>query len=95
MDYVSTRGAAPTLGFAEALLAGLARDGGLYVPLSVPHLPPDAIRALRGVPYSEAAARLMAPFVGKDFDHAEMNTLSAAAYAGFRHAAIAPLDSGR
>ncbi|MGB7972846.1 MAG: threonine synthase [Roseiarcus sp.] len=91
MDYVSTRGAAPTLGFAEALLAGLARDGGLYVPLSVPHLPPDAIRALRGVPYSEAAARLMAPFVGKDFDHAEMNTLSAAAYAGFRHAAIAPL----
>ena len=48
MDYVSTRGAAPTLGFADALLAGLARDGGLYVPLSVPHLPPDAIRALRG-----------------------------------------------
>ena len=91
MDYVSTRGAAPTLGFADALLAGLARDGGLYVPLSVPHLPPDAIRALRGVPYPEAAARLMAPFVGKDFDHAEMNALSEAAYAGFRHAAIAPL----
>ena len=72
MQYVSTRGAAPTLGFADALLAGLARDGGLYVPLSVPHLPPDAIRALRGVPYPEAAARIMAPFVEKDFGSDEM-----------------------
>ena len=91
MDYVSTRGAAPTLGFADALLAGLARDGGLYVPVSVPHLPPDAIRALRGVPYPEAAARIIAPFVGEDFSPDEMRSLSEAAYAGFRHAAIAPL----
>ena len=91
MDYVSTRGAAPTLGFADALLAGLARDGGLYSPLTVPHMPPAAIRALRGVPYPEAAARLMAPFVDKDFDSEEMKSLTAAAYAGFRHAAIAPL----
>ena len=60
MQYVSTRGAAPPLGFADALLAGLARDGGLYVPLSVPHFAPDAIRALRGVPYPEVAARIMA-----------------------------------
>ena len=82
---------APTLGFADALLAGLARDGGLYLPLSVPHLPPDAIRALRGVPYPEAAARIMAPFVGEDFKPDEMKSLTAAAYAGFRHAAIAPL----
>jgi threonine synthase len=91
VDYVSTRGMGPTLGFADALLAGLARDGGLYVPLTVPHLPPDAIRALRGVAYPEAAARLMAPFVDKDFDHAELKSLCDAAYAGFRHAAIAPL----
>ena len=91
MHYVSTRGAAPTLGFADALLAGLARDGGLYVPLSVPHLQPGAIRALRGVPYPDAAARIMAPFVGEDFDQDEMQSLAAAAYSGFRHAAIAPL----
>jgi threonine synthase len=63
VDYVSTRGEAPTLGFADALLAGLARDGGLYVPLSIPQWRPDAIRALRGVPYPEAAARIMAHFV--------------------------------
>jgi threonine synthase len=91
VDYVSTRGAAPTLRFAEALLAGLARDGGLYVPLSVAQWHPDAIRALRGVTYPEAAARIMAPFVSEDFDPDEMKSLSEAAYAGFRHAAIAPL----
>jgi threonine synthase len=91
VDYVSTRGAAPTLGFADALLTGLARDGGLYLPLSVPHLPPDAIRALSGVPYPEAAARIIAPFVDPDFHPDEIKSMTAAAYAGFRHAAVAPL----
>ena len=91
MHYISTRGAAPTLGFADALLAGLARDGGLYLPLSVPRLPREAIRALRGVPYAEAAARIMAPFVDQDFVSDEMKSLTAAAYAGFRHGAVAPL----
>jgi threonine synthase len=91
VDYVSTRGAAPTLGFADALLAGLARDGGLYAPLAVPQWEPGAIRSLRGVPYPEAAARIMAPFVGRDFDQTEMASLAASAYSGFRHAATAPL----
>ena len=91
MHYVSTRGAAPTLGFADTLLTGLARDGGLYLPLSVPEWRPDAIRALRGVPYPEAAARIMAPFVDDDFGSDEVESLSEAAYAGFRHAAVAPL----
>jgi threonine synthase len=91
VHYVSTRGAAPALGFADALLAGLARDGGLYLPLEVPEWRPDAIRALRGVPYADAAARVMAPFVGGDFGPADLETLTAAAYAGFGHAAVAPL----
>ena len=91
MDYVSTRGAAPTLGFADALLAGLARDGGLYLPLAVPQWGSNAIRALRGVPYPEAGVRIMTPFVGEDFDADEMKSLTEAAYAGFHHAAIAPL----
>jgi threonine synthase len=91
VHYVSTRGAAPTLGFADALLTGLARDGGLYVPRSVPQLPPDTIRALRSLSYPEAAARIMTPFVDEDFDSAEIKSLSTAAYASFRHAAVAPL----
>ena len=94
MDYVSTRGAAPTLGFADALLEGLARDGGLYLPLSVPHLPPDAIRALRGVPYSEAAARIMAPFVGRGFRFGRNELDDRVRLCGFRNAAVAPLDPG-
>ena len=91
MHYVSTRGGAPSLGFADALLAGLARDGGLYLPLSVPRLPPAAIRGLSGVPYRQAAARIMAPFVGEDFSADEIASLCAAAYADFGHAAVAPL----
>jgi len=89
--YVSTRGAAPTLGFADALLTGLARDGGLYAPLKLPEWKPASIRELRGVPYARAAARVMSEFVGADFEAAELEAMTADAYAGFRHAAIAPL----
>ena len=61
--YISTRGQAPTLGFIDAMLAGLARDGGLYTPETVPTLSPQAIRELAGLPYAEAAARIVAPYV--------------------------------
>jgi threonine synthase len=91
VHYISTRGAAPTVGFADALLVGLARDGGLYLPLSVPLLPPDAIGALRGVHYAEAAGRIMAPFLDEDFASDEVKSMTASAYSGFRHAAVAPL----
>ena len=95
MRYVSTRGAAPALDFEEALLAGLARDGGLYVPETWPALDPDEIRALAGLPYAEAAARVMRPFVGEAQDgaltEAELGAIVEDAYAGFGHAAVAPL----
>jgi threonine synthase len=91
VQYISTRGAAPALGFADALLTGLARDGGLYTPSTLPLWPPDAIRALRGVAYAEAAVRVMTPFVGPDFAAAELRAMTEDAYAGFRHAATAPL----
>jgi threonine synthase len=91
VHYVSTRGAAPTLGFADALLAGLARDGGLYLPLSAPHFPPEAVRGLRGLPYAEAAVRIITPFVERDFGSTDVEALAAAAYAGFGHGAVAPI----
>jgi len=64
MKYVSTRGQAPALDFAGVLLAGLAADGGLYVPESWPVFSATELRALRGLPYAELAARVIAPFVG-------------------------------
>ena len=91
MQYISTRGAAPVLGFADALLTGLARDGGLYAPSTLPSWPSDAIRALRGVAYAEAAFRVMTPFIGGDFGAAELKAMTDDAYRGFRHAATAPL----
>ena len=64
MRYVSTRGEAPELSFEDALLAGLARDGGLYVPKAWPHLAPAAIAAFAGKAYAEVAADLLEPFTG-------------------------------
>ncbi|ACL99997.1 L-threonine synthase [Cereibacter sphaeroides KD131] len=91
MQYISTRGAAPVLGFGEAMLTGLARDGGLYVPETVPTLSESEIAALAGLSYEEVAFRIMRPFVGETFGDEEFRGLIAAAYEGFGHAARAPL----
>ena len=91
MHYVSTRGAAPVLSFEQAMMTGLARDGGLYVPATVPQMTPVAIAALAGLRYEEVAFRVMRPFVGDTFDDAAFRALIDAAYAGFTHPARAPL----
>ncbi|MEC9432805.1 MAG: threonine synthase [Pseudomonadota bacterium] len=91
MRYVSTRGQAPVLGFEDAMLAGLARDGGLYVPEFVPTMTPGDIAALAGIGYEETAYRVMAPFVGDAVAPQDLRALIERAYAGFGHAARAPL----
>jgi len=91
MRYVSTRGRAPELDFEAAMLTGLARDGGLYVPGAIPTMDADGIAALAGLPYEEAAFRVMRPFLGDAFTDAEFREAIDAAYAGFGHAARAPL----
>jgi threonine synthase len=91
MRYVSTRGQAPELTFEEAMLTGLARDGGLYVPAEVPRMSAGDIAALAGLPYEEVAFRVMRPFIGDTFTDDEFAELIARAYAGFGHAARAPL----
>ena len=70
MKYISTRGTAPVLSFEEAMLTGLARDGGLYVPETVPVLAPEEIAALGGLSYEETAFRVMRPFTGDTFTDA-------------------------
>jgi len=91
MRYISTRGTAPVLTFGEAMMTGLARDGGLYVPETVPTMTKAEIAALAGLPYEEIAFRVMKPFIGGFFEDDEMKGLIAKAYAGFGHAARAPL----
>ncbi|MCB1359215.1 MAG: threonine synthase, partial [Maritimibacter sp.] len=91
MRYVSTRGNAPKLSFEEAMLTGLARDGGLYVPNVVAPRRPDEIEALPGMSYEEVAYWVMRPFIGESFAPQEFREIIARAYAGFDHAARAPL----
>ncbi len=91
MRYISTRGQAPELTFGEAMLTGLARDGGLYVPASIPQWSPADIKALAGLSYEEVAFRVMKPFCGETFTDAELQGAIEKAYAGFGHAARAPL----
>ncbi|MBB6191442.1 threonine synthase [Sphingobium wenxiniae] len=88
---MSTRGSAPALGFEDVTLAGLASDGGLYVPESWPSFSPDDIRALAGLSYVETAVRVMAPFVTGSLGEEELRELCEAAYGRFSHDAVTPL----
>jgi threonine synthase len=85
--YVSTRGRAAELGFTEALLAGLATDGGLYVPAEWPSLP----ARLEGMDYAARAAQVMQTFVGDEIDPDALAAMCAQAYAAFDHPAVVPL----
>ena len=91
MQYVSTRGEAPVLGFSDAVLAGLARDGGLYVPQQWPHFSAADIRAMRGLPYADVAIRVLTPFLGGQIPTNVFERLVREAYATFRHDAVCPL----
>ena len=102
MRYISTRhgsqGNPAPLGFEDVMLAGLARDGGLYLPAEWPQFSKAEIAALKGLPYGEVAFRVMRPFVGDAFDEATFRRLIGEAYASFETPEVAPLkplgDSG-
>ncbi|MCK5425315.1 MAG: threonine synthase [Emcibacter sp.] len=91
MKYVSTRGQAPELGFEDVLLTGLARDGGLYVPKTIPQLSADEIRSFRGMSYQDVAFRVMKPFVCPEVSEDDFAEIIAKAYSTFRHKTIVPL----
>src|ERR1700727_3082780 len=91
MQHVSTRGEAPPLGFAEVMLAGLARDGGVYVPQSWPRLEAAEIAAFAGRPYAEVAVDVIARFVGDAIARADLARMVREAYGTFRHPAVAPI----
>ena len=91
MRYISTRGEAPPLGFVDVMLAGLARDGGLYVPESWPRLDERTIAGFAGRPYAEVAVEVIRPFVGNDIPEADLARMARDAYDTFRHPATVPL----
>jgi threonine synthase len=89
--YVSTRGEAPPLGFVEVMLAGLARDGGLYVPETWPQLDGKTIVGFAGRPYAEVAVDVIRPFVGDAIPEHDLARMAREAYGSFRHPAVVPL----
>ena len=91
MRYISTRGGAPALTFEQAMMTGLATDGGLYVPETVPTLTHDQIAAMAGQSYEEIAFTVMRPFIGDTFTDVEFRAMISRAYVGFDHDARAPL----
>jgi len=91
MRYVSTRGGAPSVGFVDAILAGLAPDGGLYVPEEWPTLTADEIAAFAGKSYAHVATEILARFVGDEIDRQTLGDMCEEAYAAFTHAAVVPL----
>ncbi|MBB4152492.1 threonine synthase [Sphingomonas jinjuensis] len=91
MRYISTRGSAPSLGFRDVTLTGLARDGGLYVPESWPSFSRDEIAGLAGLSYVDTAVAVMTPFVGDALTRDELTELCTTAYGRFAHAAVTPL----
>ena len=91
MQYISTRGGAPALRFDEAMLAGLARDGGLYVPETWPRLSAEEIRGLAGRPYAEQVMTVTRPLIAGTIPEDDLAGMVEQAYAGFAHAAVVPL----
>jgi len=89
--YISTRGSAPELGFEDVLLAGLAMDGGLYVPRSWPKLTQDEIAGLAGLPFAELAARIVEAFAGGCYPPAVLRDMTNKAFASFAHGAVTPI----
>ena len=91
MRYISTRGQAPALNFEDVLLAGLATDGGLYVPENLPRFTQEEIASWAGLPYHELAFRVMRPFVTGSIPDADFKKILEETYGVFSHSAIAPL----
>jgi threonine synthase len=91
MRYISTRGDAPAVGFVDAVLAGLAPDGGLYVPQSWPVFTREEIAGFEGRPYHEVAAAVIGAFAGDEIPADALSAMCREAYATFKHAAVVPL----
>ena len=89
--YVSTRGQAPELDFEDVLLAGLASDGGLYVPTYLPKFDAEKLRAMQTMSYPDLAYEIVSPFIGDCINETDLRAILQETYSSFRHPAVAPL----
>jgi threonine synthase len=93
MRYVSTRGGVEPVSFSEAVMMGLATDGGLLLPQTIPTLDHETLRSWAGLSFRELAVEVMHPFVGEDISRQELTDLVNRSYAGFSHPEVTPLVS--
>ena len=91
MRFVSTRGEAPVLGFSDAVLSGLASDGGLYLPEAWPQFTPAEIAGFAGKPYADVALAVISRFVEGEIPSDKLKAIIDGAYATFRHPSVTPL----
>lgn len=91
MKYISTRGQAPSLTFEDVVLTGLASDGGLYVPETLPQFSQEEIASWAGLSYEDLAFNVIKPFVAGEVPDEDLKDIIDRSYATFRHTAIAPL----
>ncbi|WP_295403514.1 threonine synthase [uncultured Thiocystis sp.] len=95
MHYLSTRGGIAPIGFTDAVMMGLATDGGLLVPAEIPHLDADTLRAWSGLSFQQLALEVLTPFVGEEIPRADLRALIDASYARFSHPEVTPvMDAG-
>ncbi|PIR39225.1 MAG: threonine synthase [Alphaproteobacteria bacterium CG11_big_fil_rev_8_21_14_0_20_39_49] len=91
MKYISTRGKAPVLSFEDAVIAGLASDGGLYVPESVPTFSKDEMASFKGLSYEELMLKIITPFIEDEIPQSILQDIIKESYSQFRDADIAPV----
>ena len=91
MKYISTRGRSPVCNFEQVLLTGLAPDGGLYIPESLPTFSVKEISSWSGLPYHELAFKIIKPFVDGEIPDDVLQSILHDSYKDFSHPAIAPL----
>jgi len=91
MRYISTRGGVEPVSFSEAVMMGLATDGGLLLPQSIPQIDPETLRRWAALPFRELAVEVMLPYVGEDMSREELRDLVERSYATFTHPEVTPV----
>jgi threonine synthase len=91
MRYISTRGGVEPVTFSAAVMMGLATDGGLLLPNSIPAVDGETLRRWAQLPFNELAVEVMLPYVGEDLSRQELTDMVERSYAGFSHPEVTPV----